>query len=84
MNEGQYYHVYTDGLGKSLLYRDEDDYLHGMNDIPICLLKTGAEMLCFCLMSSCAFHIKRYGGRVRYFHRRIQTPLLHAAQEKVF
>lgn len=52
MNEGQYYHVYTDGLGKSLLYRDEDDYLHGMNDIPICLLKTGAEMLCFCLMSN--------------------------------
>ncbi len=46
----EYYHVYTKGLSKGVLYRNASDYVCGMNDVPICLMKTQAELLCFCLM----------------------------------
>lgn len=46
------YHVCTDGLSRSVMFRDDSDYISGMNDIPICLLVTAIKVYCFCLMSN--------------------------------
>ena len=44
------YHVCTDGLSREIMFRDDSDYISGMNDIPICSLVTAIEVYCFCLM----------------------------------
>ncbi len=44
------YHIYTDEESRRLLYRDVEDFICGMNDVPACLLQTRADLLCFCLM----------------------------------
>lgn len=46
------YHVCTDGLSREIMFRDDSDYISGMNDIPICSLVTAIEVYCFCLMSN--------------------------------
>ena len=48
----EYYHVCTEGLEKRLLFRDRQDYIAGMNSIPICALKYGIHILAFCLMDN--------------------------------
>ena len=51
MNDSEgYYHICTDGLSRKLLFRDTDDYVKGMNDIPACLQQIKGEILCFSLM----------------------------------
>ena len=51
MNDHEgYYHICTDGLSRKLLFRDRNDYIHGMNDIPACLQLIEGEIICFSLM----------------------------------
>ena len=47
-----FYHVCTDGMSRSIMFRDDTDYISGMNDIPVCALASGIEIYCFCLMSN--------------------------------
>ncbi len=46
------YHVYTNGMAKSLWFQDESDYIFGMNNIPFCALAADINIYCFCLMSN--------------------------------
>lgn len=75
------YHVCTDGLSRSVMFRDDTDYIFGMNDIPLCSCESGIKIYCFCLMSNhvhfilngneaeCLAFIRKY-KRLRSFRMR--------------
>ena len=46
------FHICTDGLAKSIMFRDEKDFICGMNDIPICMTGCNITLYCFCLMGN--------------------------------
>ncbi len=46
------YHVCTKGLAKGLWFYDEQDFVSGMNAVPVCAVLTGVEVWCFCLMDN--------------------------------
>ncbi len=46
------YHVCTKGLVKGLWFYDEQDFVSGMNAVPVCAVMTGVEVWCFCLMDN--------------------------------
>ncbi len=46
------YHVCTMGLAKGLWFYDEQDFIYGMNAVPVCAVQTGVEVWCFCLMDN--------------------------------
>ncbi len=50
--ERNVYHVCTSGLAKSLWFLDDEDYVDGMNSIPLCALTAGVSIYCFCLISN--------------------------------
>lgn len=50
--ENHFYHVCTDGMSRAVMFRDDYDYICGMNDIPLCSWDEGIEIYCFCLMSN--------------------------------
>lgn len=47
-----YWHVCTDGLEKGLIFKDKDDFIFGMNGVPVCALRHGVYVLAFCLMDN--------------------------------
>lgn len=57
-----YYHVYTKGLERDTIFRDDSDFITGMNYIAILHYKSGVVILAFVLMSN-HFHFILYGGR---------------------
>ena len=48
----EYYHAFTRGLGKDLLFYGDADFLYGMNIIPRYLKLSGTRLLAFCLMDN--------------------------------
>ena len=48
----EYFHVYTKGLNKNLLFSCDEDFIYGMNLIPKCLRGTDIRLLAFCLMDN--------------------------------
>lgn len=48
----EYYHVCTEGMEKKPFFRDRQDYISGMNSIPICAVRSGVHILAFCLMDN--------------------------------
>ena len=56
----KYYHVSSLGLEKGLIFSCDDDFIAGVNDIAICLLKFDVKIVCYCLMSN-HFHFILYG-----------------------
>ncbi len=46
------YHVCTLGLLRDLWFMDDEDYILGMNSVPICAMSAGVTIYCFCLMSN--------------------------------
>ncbi len=57
----QYFHVYSKGLLDSQLYHDDEDFVCGMNDIPLALLSVpNLAVIVFCLMNN-HFHFVFYG-----------------------
>ncbi len=50
--DGKFYHICTNGLAKGLWFRDREDYVDGMNSVPICAFETDVKIYCFCLMSN--------------------------------
>ena len=48
----EYYHAYTKGLKRNLLFSSDEDFIYGMNLIPKSLKGTGVVLLAFCLMDN--------------------------------
>ena len=46
------YHVCTDGMSRNILFKDDRDFIKGMNAVAVCRLTFGVGILCFCLMSN--------------------------------
>ena len=59
----RYYHVYTKGLDSDIIFRDDEDYIAGMNIVAITHFKGSVKILAFVLMSN-HFHFVIYGNRV--------------------
>ena len=55
-----YYHVSSHGLEKNDVFKTKDDFIRGMNDIALCVLRYDVCILAFCLMSN-HFHFVLYG-----------------------
>ena len=79
MEGKNFYHISTDGTSAKIIFRNDMDYIKGMNYIPVCMSGlNGISMYCFCLMSNhvhfivrgsyeeCAAFIKKYKRRVSY------------------
>ena len=56
----KYYHIYTKGLEDDIIFRCEDDFVAGMNYVPIVLYGRDLTLLAFVLMSN-HFHFILYG-----------------------
>ncbi len=64
------YHVYTNGMSKSLWFHDETDFTMGMNLVPSCGIAADVTIYCFCLMSNHVhFILKGSEGRCIRFIR---------------
>ncbi len=50
--ENKVYHIGTKGLDKNLWFWDDEDYIDGMNSVPVCALEADVTIYCFCLMSN--------------------------------
>lgn len=48
----KYYHFCTEGLRKGIIFRDEEDFIVGMNYVAITAKECGLVILAFCLMSN--------------------------------
>ena len=48
----EYYHIFTKGLEKGLLFHDNEEFIYGMNLIPRCLKSADVRALAFCLMDN--------------------------------
>lgn len=57
-----YYHVCSLGLEKNILFSDDQDFVTGVNDIAISLLKFDIKLICYCLMSN-HFHFILHGEK---------------------
>ena len=57
----RYYHIYTKGLEDDVIFRAEEDYIVGMNYVPVVLYSKDILMLAFVLMSN-HFHFVAYSG----------------------
>lgn len=47
-----YWHICTEGLVKNVIFKSREDYIVGMNAIPVCTLLFNVTVLAFCLMSN--------------------------------
>ena len=55
-----YYNVSSLGLERNDIFKSNEDFISGMNDIAICITGFEVRILCFCLMSN-HFHFLLYG-----------------------
>lgn len=46
------WHICTDGLAGKILFKSREEYIFGMNGIPVCALPNGVTITAFCLMSN--------------------------------
>ena len=85
-----YFHICTEGLERSLLFMDEDDYIFGMNLIPLCLQgEKSLKIVTFCLMSNHVHFIVRgdYEASLRFirgYKRLLSQRLGHRGRKDVF
>ena len=56
-----YYHVSSKALMKNDIFLTREDFVTGMNDVALCLLRYDVRILCFCLMSN-HFHFVLKGS----------------------
>jgi len=47
-----YWHIYSDGQKIDFIFRDESEFIAGMNRIALCILVSGVKVHAFCLMSN--------------------------------
>lgn len=55
-----YYHISSHGLERNDIFKNNDDFIVGMNDIALCVQRFDVNILCFCLMSN-HFHFLMSG-----------------------
>lgn len=48
----EYWHVCTEGLKQEVIFSGKEDFVFGMNGIPVCALKHRILVLAFCLMDN--------------------------------
>ena len=73
----EYYHAFTKGLETDVLFRDNADFVYGMNLVPRCLKATGTKLLAFCLMDNHVhFVIGGLRDRCNLFIRNYKRDLL--------
>lgn len=58
--EQNYYHISSSALEQGLIFRDQQEFITGMNDLAICISRYNIDLLCFCLMNN-HFHFIAYG-----------------------
>lgn len=46
------YHIYTKGMERGVIFRDDEDYVTAMNYVAIGIQSTSLKLLTFCLMSN--------------------------------
>lgn len=46
------WHICTDGMKNGLMFRDREDFIHGMNSVAICSHREKVAILAFCLMDN--------------------------------
>lgn len=63
MNVKRYYHVYTKGLEDDVIFRNREDFVAGMNYVPVSLKNAGVDVIVFVLMSN-HFHFLVYGDKL--------------------
>lgn len=62
------WHLCTDGMRNSLMFRDREDFIHGMNSVAICSHKEKVAVLAFCLMDNHVhFVVNGYEENCRHF-----------------
>ena len=85
----KYYHVYTKGLEKGIIFRNRDDYVAGMNLVAVSHFKTGVRILAFVLMSN-HFHFVIYGRKsdvvrfINLYKTILSRYILHRYGESAF
>lgn len=85
----RYYHVYTKGLDSDIIFRDDKDYIAGMNIVAITHFKSSVKILAFVLMSN-HFHFVIYGNRVsviqfiNIYKKLVSTYIYHRYHETSF
>ena len=47
-----YWHICTEGLVKKVIFKSREDYIVGMNAIPVCAQRFNVTVLAFCLMDN--------------------------------
>lgn len=68
MQKEGYFHVCTDGLSRSMIFRTDGDFINGMNNVALCALLYPVKVQCFCLMSNHVhFVMKGYPEGCRKF-----------------
>ena len=58
----RFYHVYTKGLERDIIFRERADYVTGMNYVPVSLTGLDLKLLAFVLMSNHS-HFVFYGSK---------------------
>ena len=48
----KFYHVYTKGLKDDLIFKEREDFVTGMNYVPVSVKLSGAVVVAFVLMSN--------------------------------
>lgn len=78
MESEEYFHVCTDGLSRSMIFRTDKDFINGMNDVAVCALLRPVKLYCFCLMSNHVHfvmkgHYETCNGFIRLLKRKISS-----------
>ena len=81
MEREEYFHVCTDGLSRSMIFRTDEDFINGMNDVAVCALQRPVRLQCFCLMSNHVHFVMKgeyeaCNRFIRLFKRRINTRIV--------
>ena len=58
----EFYHICTNGLSRNLMFRCREDFVSGMNSIPVCSASTGIKIYAFCLMDNHVHFIAKGTG----------------------
>lgn len=73
-----YWHICTEGLVKKVIFKSREDYIVGMNAIPVCAQRFNVTVLAFCLMDNHVHFIAHgteedCGGFIKAYRKRLFT-----------
>lgn len=87
--ENSYWHICTDGLSREIIFKSEDDFIFGMNGVPVYSFHFDVRIMAFCLMSN-HVHFITYGsgtgckGFIRGYRKRLSCLTdMHAASVSI-